>query len=206
MNPAFFGDSFDIVKREVIRGLAEPEGWAVHPMYFDAERDDGFDRRHAEFLGIDLAKGNTSDRKMVVEVGEKCQRHLFLDPDTGLRVPGKKERGHGQHRKKHLNVPELAEITIAQRRKHKLTLVFDQSNVRNKDRRENVKERLKELRSRKRKIYGAAYVCKHVVFIWVSHNEDTVENATHRLIDCSGLPVCRFVGVGAGHRLPLAIP
>jgi hypothetical protein len=34
MRPKFFGDSYDLVKREIIHGLASDKKWTVHPMYF----------------------------------------------------------------------------------------------------------------------------------------------------------------------------
>ena len=85
MHPDFFGDSYDLVKREIIHGLATAEKWAVHPMYFnfDPEPDPNFIDEYAEFLGIELAVRDTA-RDDLVDVSTACQQHLFLDPDTGL--------------------------------------------------------------------------------------------------------------------------
>ena len=100
-----------------------------------------------------------------------------------------------------MNVPELAEIAAAPGRKHRLTLVFDQSNVRERDRRERVKDRLERLRRPgeepyQHEIHGAADVCKHVVYIWVSADKGAVVDATRRLRRLSGLPVSRLIGDG----------
>ena len=195
MNPAFLGDSYDFVKRTIIHGLApSTEEWAVHPMYFSQPRknifvQENFVHQYTEFLGIGLVDGHNYVRENVGEIGALCPSHLFLDPDTGLRI-------HGGPGPQHLDVPELAAIANAPVRKHKLTLVYDQSysrQLRLEGRMEKAQGKLGALRDHD--IYGAAYV-SHLVFIWVSADQDTVIAATNRLIACSRLPRWRFVGHG----------
>ena len=84
MDPQQFGDSYDFVKRDLIHWLASAEEWATHPMYFGPKR--GFIAKHAEFLGIALAAGDTIRRNLVSTVGSDCPHHLLLDPNTGLRA------------------------------------------------------------------------------------------------------------------------
>ena len=142
MNHNFFGDSYDLVKRTIIHGLARStEEWAVHPMYFSQPPKNIFVREnfvhhYTEFLGIGLVEGHNYVRENVREIGVLCPSHLFLDPDTGLRL-------HGGPGPQHLDVLELAAIANAPVRKHKLTLVYDQSYSR-QDRLTGRKERAHE--------------------------------------------------------------
>ena len=207
MGPEFFGDSYDVVKREIICGLAPAEHWVVHPMYFDAEPEPNFAARYAEFLGIDVVKGNILERRCVTATGQACQNHLLLDPDTGLkvrRIGGNIQEGAGSRTDEYISFREMRDIARADGRQRRLTLVYDQSYSRNLTlglRRQRAQEKLAALRNHDVALFGAAYI-SHAVFIWVSACRHTVRAATNRLISCSGLPVCRFVGVGAGHHLP----
>ena len=188
MNPQKFGDSYDFLKRVIIPVLVA-EDWAVHPMYFDATPNQRFLNQYSMFLDIDLVDGWDEPRSEVSAVGQRCQNHLFLDPDTGLRVPGPTELGHGQHRRTHLNIPELVEIATARGREHRLTLVYDQSyprHIRLDDRLQRVQEKLTLLHGLG--VYGDAYV-SHVAFIWVSASQDAVAAATRQIAAIPGFPV-----------------
>ena len=93
---------------------------------------------------------------------------------------------------------DLVQIAEAPARRHRLTLVYDQSYDRNHgiygNREQQVRGKLDALRGRG--IYGAAYV-SHAVFIWVSATKCTTVDATRRLRRHSRLPVTRFIGDGA---------
>ncbi len=192
MRPELFGDSYDFVKRDLIHWLAPAEEWATHPMYFDEEPEPDFVAIHAAFLGIAVAEGNIADRDSVIAVGEHCPQHLLLDPDTGLWASTKRPNGGWD---KHIRIGELAQIAQAPLRQDKLTLVFDQSYSRTGDKERRVLAWNKLERLRERRIYGVAYV-SHAVFIWVSANTDTLTRATQWLLNCSHLPIHRFVGYG----------
>ena len=194
MHPRFFGDSYDFVKRDIIGGLAPLSEWAVHPMYFDDEPELEFPATFAHFLGIDLVEGNLFDRNLVAALAEDCQNHVFLDPDTGLRMVGQDGRlrapagGWG----KHLSEREIANVVNAPGRKAKLTLVFDQSfpNANPTARREMAQAKLQRLWENHR-IHGVSYLT-HVVFTWLSHDHGTLTNATRRFVQHSGTPTWRL--------------
>ena len=86
MHPNFFGDSYDLVKGEIIHGLASAKEWVVHPMYFDFEQQpvEGFLERYATFLGIAVDERDTARDDLINVAAAASQQHLFLDPDTGL--------------------------------------------------------------------------------------------------------------------------
>ena len=198
MHHKFFGDSYDLVKRDIIHGLALAEEWAAHPMYFDPIPVAGFVDRYAEFLGIDLAARHPP-RGILVNVSRACRRHLFLDPDTGL---WKWQSNPGNRWHKHISMEELAQIANAPGREHRLTLVFDQSysrSIGNEARRQRAEKKLQTLRC-DHGVHGVAYV-SHAVFIWVSRDEDLLARATRRLRARSRLPRCRFVDDGCGQHI-----
>ena len=193
MHPDFFGDSYDLVKREIIHGLAPAEQWTVHPMYFDFGNapKPGFVLKYAKFLGIQPAARETERSNLVDDVTAASLQQLFLDPDTGL-WDGQGSPGGAW--RKHISVRELARIANA--RKHGITLVFDQSysrTLKNQERRTRVEQKLKALRNTRgeRQVHSVAYV-SHAVFIWVSTDADLLASATQRLLARSGLPRARF--------------
>ena len=201
MHPNFFGDSYDLVKREIIHGLAPTNEWATHPMYFDFDQapEQGFVDRYAQFLGIALAERGTS-RDDLVDVATACPQHLFLDPDTGLwDRPGLPNSGNWD---KHVRVGEL--VAIANAHEHRLMLIFDQGYSRiitNEMRGQRVQQKLQTLRHahEEHEVHGVAYV-SHAVFIWVSTDADLLARATQRLLNRSGLPLDRFVDDGCGRN------
>ena len=198
MSPDKFGDSYDIVKRAIIRWLACPEEWAVHPMYWGVNRD--FVDDYTRFLGIDLADGDTSRRNLVVQVGKDTPKHLFLDPHTGL-CP--KHQGRTDSLWSHVTIEEIAQIADGPDRASKLTLVYDQGYQRptNEERKPLAETKLQALRDAReeRQVHSVAYV-SHVVFIWVSKDEDLLGRSTQRLFNRSGLPHDRFVDDGCGRN------
>ena len=202
MRPEYLGNSYDIVKREIIHGLAPAEEWATHPMYLDPNQVAGFVDRYAEFLGVGLVAGDIDNRDEVLAVGQHCPQHLLLDPDVGLRTqPNPPEGGNWD---RHIMVDELAEIASACGREHTLTLVFDQGYSRTFDdgrRRQGALQKLQALRHAhgEHEVHSVAYVT-HVVFIWVSTNEDLLARATQQLLDRSRLPRSRFIDDGCGRN------
>ena len=202
MRPKFFGDSYDLVKREIIHGLASAKEWTVHPMYFvfdpEPEPEPGFVDRYIEFLRIDRAVRSTTRKDLDDVATVAGARYLFLDPDTGL-WDGKGSPGCAW--RKHISVGEL--VRIANAREHELTLVFDQGysrNLTNEARRQRAERKLEALRlaqiehqvtgvntnqgSQQRCLHSVAYV-SHAVFIWISTDEDLLASATQRLLGCS---------------------
>ena len=193
MSPDKFGDSYDIVKKDIIHWLACPEQWAVQPMCWGGNHS--FVADYTRFLGIDLADGDTSRRNLVVPVGRAYPKHLLLDPHTGLSP---RHQGPTDSLWSHVTIEELAQIADGPDRVSNLTLVFDQSigHRTREDGTEIVKENLQTLRY-DHKVHGAAYV-SHAAFLWVSKDQDLLDRATQQLLDRSGLPRDRFVDDGCG--------
>ena len=193
MHPKFHGDTYDFAKMRIIKGLAPLDEWAVHPMYYvycGKPRDPTFAGRYATFLDIRLVDGDIYRRDEIADTGKRCPDHLFVDPDTGLWTGRRTPRGGFD---KHIKVSEFAEIALDPDRKHKLTLVYDQSfPLVINDKREAVKRKLKILKEDYGLPYGAAYVA-HVAFIWVSQIEGVVTGATQNLLEKSGIPRGRFL-------------
>ncbi len=193
MSPDKFGDSYDIVKREIIQWLAPPEEWAVHPMWFGPRRD--FVEAYYNFLEVEPAEGDITRRRLVSDVGRACPKHLLLDPNTGLRTG---HRGPPDSQWDHVTIEELADIACADGRESLLTLVFDQSigHRTYEDAKEIVAGNLQTLREG-HEVYGVAYV-SHAAFIWVAKDEDLLTSATRQLLKRSRLPLSRFVDDGFG--------
>ena len=203
MRPEFLGDSYDFVKKDIICWLAPAEEWATHPMYFRPDPVEGFVARHAGFLGISVAEGDINNRFLVSAVGKGCQKHLLLDPDTGLWIGrGRPRRGWNEY----ISVKELAHIAEAPGREHKLTLVFDQSysNANYPKRKESAGEKLRKLRC-DYDVHSVAYV-SHAVFVWVSKDKDLLTSATRRLQKRSRLPRFRFVDDGCKKHVGAELP
>lgn len=167
-------------------------------MYFHPRPVAGFMAEHAEFLGVDLAVGTITARNQVLAVGMAYDRHLLLDPDTGLWA-GQNRPNRGWNG--YVSMDELAQIANAQGREHKLTLVFDQSysNATYEERKQLAEGKLQTLRE-DHEVYGVAYV-SHVAFIWVSKDADLLARATQQLLQRSRLPLSRFVDDGCGHHI-----
>ena len=193
-----FGDSYDIVKRDIIHWLACPEEWAVHPMYWGGRHT--FVADYTRFLGIDPAEGDTSRRNLVVPIGRACPKHLFLDPNTGLKPV---HRGPTDSQWDHVTIEELAQIADGPDRASNLTLVYDQGYQRptNEERKPLAEAKLQALRHAREEhqVHSVAYV-SHVAFIWVSKDEDLLATATQQLLDRSRLPRDRFVDDGCGRN------
>ena len=189
MRPEKFGDSYDFMKRTLIHGLAEPNEWATHPMYFDPCPEQGFVQRYADYLGVALVRGNLGDRALVPAVGTACPVHLLLDPDTGVWTgDGIPEGGWGRH----LTLEELAEVARAPGRENLLTMVFDQSYTHtNMERRlELAWDKLAALNLDG--LHGSAYVAQ-AVFLWLSPNVNLIPEVTGRFLNETGLPDWRVV-------------
>ena len=115
MHPSKFGDTYEMAKMCVLPWLAPDEEWLIHPMYFTKRneiRDDTFPGRHAEFLGLRLVRGNIAQRQELVNAVAHDSGHMFLDPDTGLRVEDDLPLHRAKWRK-FVSVNEFIEIALA---------------------------------------------------------------------------------------------
>ena len=163
MHPSKFGDSYDIVKQSFLRWLKPCGTWVAHPMFtvgVTARQEKDF----SNFLGVSLVTTDTvplkPQRDTFFETARACQDHLFLDPDTGLRLPKSRVT------RKHLMAGEL--LCIAKARPDRLTLVYDQSI----DRRSSPEEQLegKLLWLAAKGVYGLAYLSTCVSSLYLRTN------------------------------------
>ncbi|MGO8897324.1 MAG: hypothetical protein ACLQU5_03125, partial [Isosphaeraceae bacterium] len=131
-----------------------------------------------EVLSID------SDRLAYLACGSSCG-HLFLDPDTGLRMRSTR----GIRAPEYLFAAEL--LRLAEQRPGSLTIVFDQSVGRGSERL-HLEGKLRELRHHS--VFGFAYV-SHACFVVASPDRGIVDRARSQVISRSRLPESRFLPV-----------
>ncbi|MDE2683390.1 MAG: hypothetical protein OXI54_04505 [Chloroflexota bacterium] len=192
VRPENFADHFDWAKLAFLSGLTSDD-WAYHPMYFARSPDRSFPCRYASFLGVHLVDGDIWDRNEVVGTTKNCPDHILLDPDKGI----------GGRNSERITIGELAKITGASPvRADKLILIYNQSIDRWYDQRGDpdvqIRYKLAQLYC-DYEVHGNAYVSSLLSFVWVSKNQNTVTNATRRLLDRSGLPSWRLVSDGCCH-------
>jgi hypothetical protein len=114
------------------------------------------------------------------------REHLFLDPDTGLRM----RPTRGVRAPEYLFAGEL--VRLANERPTFLTVVFDQSVGRGSERL-HLEGKLRDLRHHD--VYGFAYV-SHACFLVAGTDRALVQDARSRVISESLLPESRFLPVG----------
>jgi hypothetical protein len=184
-----FGDSYDIVKQSFLRWLAPCGPWVAHPMFtepVDPSEAETFSR----FFGVCLVTTQTlhrhTDRDAYFSTVTSCVGHVFLDPNTGLRVPSA-SLDDATH---FVNGTEL--VMLTQARPEKLLLVFDQSIDRRYPPRGEIETKLTWLAERG--VYGVTYE-SHACFVLVSATESVLEKAIETLSRESRLPIARLVRV-----------
>src|SRR5229473_6084890 len=121
MRMGYFGDSYDLVKKSLLHWLRSFGEWSVHPMFTECVS-------RAEVLAFEAFLGAKvistevltvqSNRSAYFASASQCG-HLFLDPDTGLRM-------RGAHGPEYLLIGELLWL-VGQRPYDALTIVFDKS-------------------------------------------------------------------------------
>jgi hypothetical protein len=170
MNPAYLGDSYDVVKR-FLCGMARSAGYAVYidPMFTG---DWTYQQRAAffRFLGA-RALGASIPKSLAA---------LLVDPDTGIRTG-----------------PGPAHVTFASIAgrcdQFALVFVFDQSFSRGENGLEAMKTKLTSLRALG--IRGV-YYDSHARFLVCSKSSARVMRFRKVLIQ-AGLPAARFFGIPA---------
>jgi len=186
VRPGFLGDSYDIVKQSLLCWLGSMGAWATHPMFTEPVTPQQA-KAFAHLLGSRLLCEQTltraSDREAYLAPARECSDHVFLDPDTGIRL---KPTG-GKKAPLFLFGSEL--VAIAGARPDSLTLVFDQSLARGRER-EQLEGKLSALTVHG--LHGVAYV-SHACFVLVGKNRALVKRAFEALKTESRLPEGRFV-------------
>lgn len=185
MRAEFLGDSYDIVKQSLLRWLGSIGTWATHPMFTESvapEQASAFSR----LLGTRLLSEKTftldSDRRVYLAPARNCGDNVFLDPDTGIRL----EPTRGKKAPLYVFGAELVEIASAH--PDRLTLVFDQSLARGRER-EQLRDKLSYFAVHG--LHGFAYA-SHACFVFVG-KDSLVTKALETLKRESRLPDSRFV-------------
>ena len=199
MHPGSFGESRDITKRQLMQWLTPGEPWDAHPMWFARDRptppeDVAFLNDYATGLDVDIIEGENRDPGTLLAACEPCQRHLLLDPDTGLGDARIREHV------KHVTFDQFIQILGQRNRRTKLTLIYDQAYDRFNFGVHDVIVKLRRLR--RAEIRAVAYVLERQLatcFIWASMDEDLVTDATHRVQAQSRFPSRKFLDDGGGH-------
>jgi len=186
MRVKYLGDSFDIVKQSLIRCLGPMGPWAAHPMF--SEEFVGV--KAAEFsrlLGVPLVSTEVltphTDRHAYLASARCCSRHLFLDPDKGILAGRRVRAGDAPL---YLRLEELVEIVRA--RPTRLTLAFDQSLARGRER-AGIVRKLAALATAG--IHAWAYV-SHTGFVLAGHERVVVARAAEVLLAGSRIPPGRL--------------
>ncbi|MDX1439105.1 MAG: hypothetical protein R3284_04300 [Rubricoccaceae bacterium] len=165
MNPQWFGDSFDIVKRffaEVLREL-DYEIF-VDPMSTGDWSE--LETRFLTFLGV----------QHIRDVKDTQRSALLLDPDTGI---GKRET------KKHTSIQRI----ITELGNHNIVFAFDQSFSRGRPSLPQMREKLEHVQS-----LGAFafFYDSHARFLFASRSRQDLDSVVGQLI-AVGLPSTRIV-------------
>ena len=156
MHMKWFGDVYTYAHRAMIHGVADPEKWLVHPMLF-SKMGGGVaggglrTEDYVRFLGLEAAyvlSDYTRTRgQLLADVAAHPERHLFLDPDTGIGLYWDTENEclKQPNSQRHITGGEL--VAIARGRRGKAVLVFDHSYLRTPGTaREKVTDKLTRLR------------------------------------------------------------
>jgi hypothetical protein len=166
VNPLYLGDSYDVVKRffcDALRNL----GYAVYvdPMFTGEWA--GEDEAFGKFLGAAhiLHRDPTHSRTA-----------LFVDPDTGVKNTATTA---------HVSFERLAQALSD----HIIVFAFDQSFSRSATPREQMTQKLAEMRSRH--CHGF-YYDSHARFLFVSRDNSALKVLEQYLCDL-GLPKFRLV-------------
>lgn len=164
MNPQWFGDSFDIVKRFFVENLNEIGYHVVVDPMLTGEWN-GLEHKFYKFL-----KAYPLNEK------SNTKSALLLDPDTGV---GSKKT------KQHVTIKCIAE----QLSKHDVIFSFDQSFPRGGGATKKISEKLILLKETGN--YGF-YYDSHARFLFAAKSIETLKEVEQQLLS-SGLPASRLV-------------
>ena len=167
MNPDYFGDSYDLVKRFFVHELTQL-GYSVEvDGMFTGEWSRDKRLRFHHLIGAESLRQDRSG---------SARTALFLDPDTGIN-----ERGS----KKHATFKQLAQKAA----RYELVFAFDQSFSRQFKAETVIRKKLGALKS-----HGchSMYYDSHARFVFVAKERSPLDELQIRLISL-GLPKRRLV-------------
>lgn len=186
MKLQYFGDSYDIVKKSLIGWLKGFGPWVTHPMFTEeVTEEQAFE--FSRLIGTSLVSVEVLTPKTIrEEYFSSCRNagHLFLDPDTGVRL----EPCRGKKSENLVFGPELVEW--CGHRPKALTLIFDQSYSRQFKKVILLQKKLEYFADNN--IFGFAYD-SHATFLLLGADPKLVKSAREQLLEVSGLPAHRLV-------------
>ena len=142
-------------------------------------------KAYETFLGVQIVSPTplsaSTDRAQHLAAMAK-HRHIFLDPDTGIKLKPSKRADSA----KYIFAPEL--VSLCQENPERLLLVFDQSVPRGAERKA-MERKLAHFRDAG--IHGFAYL-SHACFVVLSASKSTCSTAKANLL-ASGLPSSRLI-------------
>ena len=188
MRMKFFGDSFDIVKKQMLAWLGTGGRWAVQPMFTEQVVGDDA-QAYARFLGAQLLNSGVFTRKVDRSSFLSTPNwhwDVFFDPDTGIAKDSKSAK-FPQSPQNYLLIEEL--VQIVRERPEFLTLVFDKSVPRGSER--NAEEAKLEA-FKAEGIAGFAYIGQ-APFVALSCNPNNIQVAAMSLVTQSKLPQDRII-------------
>jgi len=187
MRMRYLGDSYDIVKQSLLRWLKDFGEWSVHPMFTEVVHQSDVAAFESlldtKVISTEILRTDT-DRSVYLGCGSSCG-HLFLDPDTGLRM----RTSRGARAPQFLFAAELKKLV--EQRPNRLTLVFDQCVGRGAER-GHLAAKLSELREHG--VLGWAYV-SHACFIMAGRDADLLAYARAQVLARSRLPESRILSL-----------
>lgn len=166
MNPAYFGDSYDLVKRFFCAELsALGYSITVNPMF--TETWNSTEREFYRLIGVE---------NIAPQSQRSARTVLFIDPDTGV---------HRKASKQHVSLHQLAEEAL----RYSLVFSFDQSFSRQSKPAAAMREKLAFMRA-----LGchAMYYDSHARFLFVAAQEIALRELQAQLMSL-GMPASRLL-------------
>ena len=166
MNPKWFGDSYDIVKKFFV-GTLKDIGYEV---YIDPRFTGDWNEKEQHFINFIGAKLNND-----FEITSR-RSALLIDPDTGI-----KEKASPKHVDFNTIIQNL--------KKYEIVFSFDQSFSRSKSSEEQMQKKLSILN----KLGGNGfYYDSHTKFLFASQDMNVIKKIRERLLQI-GLPNTRLI-------------
>jgi len=182
----FFGDSYDVVKRFLIKSIAPNAEWITLPMFTEEVscKDIKSIEQFLHVRVISKVKVTTPTNRDKYFANSADHQHIFIDPDIGISI----KKHYGAKSKYYIFGPEL--VSLCEQNPERLLLVFDQSIQRgNVDQVDQSVER-KLTYFREQNIFCFAYK-SHACFMVLSPSSCVCKKAYGNLIN-TNLPGSRL--------------
>jgi len=183
MRMDYFGDSYDIVKKFLVKSIAPNAEWITLPM-FTHEVNNKDIKSIEQFLHVRVifkVKVTTTTDRDKYFAGSANHQHIFIDPDTGISL----KKIYGKNSTNYVFGPEL--VSICEQNPERLLLIFDKSVPRgNED--ESVGRKLEYFREHN--LFCFAYK-SHACFMVLSLSNSVCKKAYNNLINAN-LPSSRL--------------